>query len=65
SLLHQAGDVELDGAQADVWFRGDISVGLALRDGDREAFLALGQGDDRLSGGWQAWSRRGGRAGGR
>jgi hypothetical protein len=46
-FAHQAGDVELHGAEADVKLCRDLGVGPALCDGHRDFFLALGQGDDR------------------
>ncbi len=47
-LVHQAGQVRLDGAEADVQLIGDLGVGVAPSDGDEDLFLPRGQGFDRL-----------------
>src|SRR5919106_848526 len=49
-LGHQARDVCLDGAQADVQLLRDLGVGAATGDGEQHLLLAVGQGVDRLVG---------------
>lgn len=45
-LVHEAREVKLDGAKADVEFDGDLGVGPALSDGQCDVFFPVGQGDD-------------------
>ncbi len=45
---HEAGEVELDCAHADVELAGDLGVGSAACDGEEDFFFTIGEGFERL-----------------
>jgi len=49
-LGHEAGEVSLDGAEADVELVGDLGVGAAPGDGEQDLFLRVSKWPFRLGG---------------